>query len=134
MNDKTKVIIGLLIFVALLTIPIWYNHGEKIAAPEIKISEKAKAAKVCVLEKEDMRKNHMQVLDIWRSSVVREGNRVYTNSNGKTFNMSLSTGEGSCIGCHVSKVEFCDKCHDYASVKPYCWDCHIAPNEPKEEK
>ena len=25
------------------------------------------------------------------------------------------------------KADFCDKCHTYASVKPYCWDCHTEP-------
>ena len=27
--------------------------------------------------------------------------------------------------CHANKAEFCDRCHNYAAVKPYCWDCHI---------
>jgi hypothetical protein len=29
--------------------------------------------------------------------------------------------------CHDNKEEFCDKCHLYAGVTPYCWDCHIDP-------
>ena len=23
---------------------------------------------------------------------------------------------------------FCDKCHNYTGVKPYCWDCHVEPS------
>jgi hypothetical protein len=33
------------------------------------------------------------------------------------------------MACHTSKKEFCDRCHDYTSVTPYCWDCHLAPVE-----
>ncbi|MBW2266037.1 MAG: hypothetical protein JRF28_07735 [Deltaproteobacteria bacterium] len=35
--------------------------------------------------------------------------------------------------CHAKKTEFCDQCHDYTAVEPYCWDCHIVPKEPKEK-
>jgi len=33
--------------------------------------------------------------------------------------------------CHSNKKEFCDKCHNYMAVVPYCWSCHIAPKEEK---
>ena len=105
--------------------------GKATSAPEPKLSDKAKAAKVCVESKEYMKANHMQILDVWRNEVVREGNRIYTNSMGKEYNISLSSGEESCLGCHGDKAEFCDKCHTYASVEPYCWDCHIDPKEKK---
>jgi len=87
---------------------------------------------VCVEPKDYMKVEHMQILDIWRDSVVRTGSRVFVSKSGKKFNVSLSTGEDSCMGCHSNKADFCDKCHDYASVRPYCWDCHIEP--PKEKK
>jgi hypothetical protein len=51
------------------------------------------------------------------------------NSKGKEFEMSL---QKTCMKCHTNKAEFCDKCHNYASVRPYCWDCHI--ENPKEAK
>jgi hypothetical protein len=35
----------------------------------------------------------------------------------------------TCMQCHTSKKKFCDTCHAYASVTPYCWDCHLAPVE-----
>ena len=78
-----------------------------------------------------MKTEHMQLLDVWRDTVVREAKRVYVSPNGKSYNMSLSSGDNSCLGCHVDKAEFCDKCHTYASVTPYCWDCHIDPKEKK---
>jgi hypothetical protein len=31
--------------------------------------------------------------------------------------------------CHSNKTKFCDQCHNYMGVAPYCWDCHIAPKE-----
>jgi hypothetical protein len=33
------------------------------------------------------------------------------------------------MGCHVNKSEFCDRCHDYTAVTPYCWECHVEPRE-----
>ena len=74
-----------------------------------------------------MTTQHMQLLDVWRDSVVRDGNRLYINAEGKSYNMSLSN---TCLDCHSNTTEFCDRCHNYASVTPYCWDCHIA--NPKE--
>ena len=126
MYDKGKVIAGLVIFAVLLTFPFWYNLGKAAPAPEIKLSAKAKAAGACVESKEFMRTEHMQLLNVWRDEVVRSAKRVYTNSSGKQFEMSLSN---TCLDCHSEKAEFCDKCHNYASVTPYCWDCHIDPKE-----
>ncbi len=132
MNDKKWIITGLLIFFAVCTSLFWYNMfvSDVSSAPEPVISDKAKAAGSCILSKEEMKSEHMQILDKWRETVVRQGERVYVAPGGKEFNMSLSSGENSCIGCHSNKTEFCDRCHDYASVRPYCWDCH---NEPKEK-
>ncbi len=134
MNDKKIIFAGLIIFILIIISPFLYNIGNSAPAPEIKLSDKAKAAGQCVESKDFMKKEHMQILDKWRDSVVRGEKRIYTNTSGKEYNMSLSTGEESCLGCHVDKAEFCDKCHDYASVSPYCWDCHIDPKEKNNEK
>jgi hypothetical protein len=66
----------------------------------------------------------MDLLMDWRDEVVRRGNRNFVAFNGRTYTISLT---GTCMGCHSSKANFCDRCHDYAGVKPYCWDCHIDP-------
>jgi hypothetical protein len=128
MNDKNKIIAGLIVFLALFTFPVWYNLGKAAPAPELKLTDKAKAAKTCVMSTEYMRANHMQVLDLWRHSVVRDAKRVFVNAEGKAYTMSLSN---TCLDCHSNKADFCDKCHDYAAVSPYCWDCHI--DNPKGE-
>lgn len=127
--SKNAIIAGLVVFVATALFPFWFNIGKTSAAPEVELSAKAKAAKKCVLDKYDMRANHMTILNDWRTSVVRDSNRMYKSANGKMFGMSLSTGEDSCLGCHTDKAKFCDKCHTYASATPYCWECHTDPKE-----
>jgi hypothetical protein len=130
--NKNTIIAGLVIFVIAVLSPIWFNMVTTTqAAPEPLLSAKAKEAKKCVLDKFDMRANHMSLLDDWRDSVVRDADRMYTAANGHEFNMSLSTGENSCLGCHEDKEKFCDSCHTYASVTPYCWECHTTPKEIK---
>ena len=132
MSDKKFIIIGLVIFFIIVAFPLWYHflfHGGKAApAPELKLTDKAKAAKVCVRSTEYMTAEHMQLLDVWRESVVRKAERIYVSPDGKEYNMSLSN---TCLDCHSNKTEFCDRCHNYASVRPYCWDCHI--DNPKEK-
>lgn len=127
MYDAGKVIIGLVIFLVLITFPIWYNvaTGQATYVPEL-----AKPAKgtACVAETAYMRSSHMDLLNTWRDRVVREGERVYTAPDGAKYNMSLSY---TCLDCHSDKAGFCDKCHDYVKVDPYCWDCHIIPQEVK---
>jgi hypothetical protein len=129
MSDKIKVLAGFIIFVAIISVPIWINAGNDKDAPEPVLSEKAKQAGQCI--EENMASKHMEILDVFRDTVVRDGKRIYENSNGEKYNMSLSTGPDSCLGCHESKADFCDKCHNYASVNPYCWECHIDPKENK---
>jgi hypothetical protein len=80
------------------------------------------------MPKEYMKMEHMQLLNEWRDTVVRDAKRIFVNSSGKEFNMSLTN---TCLDCHEEKAEFCDKCHNYASVSPYCWECHIDPKETK---
>jgi hypothetical protein len=140
MYDSGKIIVGLLIFLAFVTFPFYSNTGKAMAKPDPKIDMNAVqkwneehgvtdiGKKACVESKDFMRAEHMQMLNDWRDSVVREGNRTYTNSRGQSFKMSL---QNTCMKCHSNKKEFCDQCHNYMAVKPYCWDCHIAPKENK---
>ncbi len=133
MNDKKWIVAGLAIFVALFTFPLWYNLlievGKAAPAPEVVLTEKAQAAGKCIMSTEYMTTEHMQLLDQWRHQVVRNAKREFVNAEGQAFNMSLSN---TCLDCHANKAQFCDRCHDYASVRPYCWDCHI--DNPKGEE
>jgi hypothetical protein len=128
MKDKKKILAGLAVFIAAITFPFWYNMGKAAPAPELELTAKAKAAKVCVMPTAFMKAEHMQLLDVWRHNVVRNGERAFVNAEGKLFDMSLSN---TCLDCHSNKAQFCDRCHEYASVRPYCWDCHI--DNPKGE-
>ncbi|BBO78794.1 cytochrome c [Desulfosarcina widdelii] len=128
MKDKNKIFAGLAIFIVVVTLPFWFNLGKAAPAPELELTAKAKAAKTCVMPTEFMTANHMQLLDVWRHNVVRGGERAFVNADGKLYDMSLSN---TCLDCHSNKEKFCDRCHNYASVRPYCWDCHI--DNPKGE-
>ena len=126
MYDAGKIIIGIIIGLALLTFPFWYNKGRAAPAPEPKLTEKAKEAKQCVEATPYMKSSHMQLLNTWRDSVVRQEKREYIAASGKEYNMSL---QNTCTNCHSNKTQFCDQCHNYMGIAPYCWDCHIAPKE-----
>lgn len=126
-----KIIAGLVIFVAIVTFPFIYNVGKADTVPEPKLDTPVinqMTVKQCIEPKQVMRAEHMQILNNWRDSVVRSGNRIYTASDGKQYSMSL---QNTCLNCHSNKKEFCDKCHNYMAVKPYCFDCHLEPKENK---
>ncbi len=129
------------VFLAIALFPFYTNVGKvnakppepKTDTPEIlKYQQEHGGKKACVESKEWMRGEHMQLLNQWRDSVVRDDNRFYiSNTNHEPFNMSLQNG---CMKCHSNKKKFCDECHNYLSVKPFCWDCHIQPVEKEEGK
>ena len=124
MHDAGKVITGLAIFLVLVTAPIWLGafDGTKAAEPEMAVPDPAVFGTECVLDKDYMRREHMQVLNEWRDDVVRRGDRIHVSHDGKKYIKSLSR---TCLGCHEDVENFCYKCHDYTGVKPYCWTCHI---------
>ncbi|MDR2240467.1 MAG: hypothetical protein LBE33_08495 [Zoogloeaceae bacterium] len=84
--------------------------------PEIAIAQPGQ----CVEPKEVMRREHMTLLRHQRDRTLREGIRT------KKYSLN------ECIACHASRETgsvigaggFCQGCHDYAAVKPDCWDCH----------
>jgi len=127
MYDAGKIIAGLLIFLVLVTSPMWYKAatGTKGEAPELKYVTEEKA---CVADTEYMRALHMDLLNEWRDDVVRKDDREYHGLEGKVYEKSLSR---TCMSCHSNKEEFCDRCHNYAGVSVYCWDCHVEPAEVK---
>ena len=131
--DGKNILIGLVIFIVLVTFPVWFNHGKAAPAPEPKLDTPVISQMVhkqCVLPKGEMITGHMKLLNEWRTQVVRDNMRMYVASDGKTYEMSL---QNECMKCHSNKSQFCDKCHDYAGLEhgsdPYCWNCHIAPKE-----
>ncbi|MBD3382073.1 MAG: cytochrome C [candidate division Zixibacteria bacterium] len=125
MYDAGKVIIGIIVFLVIASFPIWYAvaGGKSADIPEL---EKAAKGDNCVMETEEMRAAHMDLLNDWRKLVVRDGLRYYTAFDGEKVEMSMTK---TCLGCHPNKDAFCDRCHNYMAVNPYCWDCHVNPKE-----
>jgi cbb3-type cytochrome oxidase cytochrome c subunit len=133
--DGKNIFIGLIVFIGLVTFPVWFNHGKAAPPPDPKLDTpviQAMAHKQCVMPKEEMITGHMQLLNNWRTEVVRYGKRMYVAADGKTYEMSL---QNECQRCHSNKTQFCDQCHTYAGLSvdktPYCWNCHIPPKENK---
>jgi hypothetical protein len=128
MYNSGKVIIGIIIFLVLVTFPFWRNAGKAAPPPKLEVGTQEKN---CVESKAYMRAYHMDMLNTWRDEVVRSGKREYKSTSGKTFDMSL---QNTCTKCHAKKTEFCDRCHNYLEVSPKCWDCHLPPVEPQPQK
>ena len=133
MYDAGKVIAGLALFLVLATSPLWINalSEESSAAPELKLPPNGASA--CVKDTEYMRSSHMDLLNEWRDDVVRRDDRWYIfEADGveKTVRKSLTE---TCLSCHSNKADFCDSCHSYVAVDPYCWDCHIIPERGTKE-
>lgn len=129
MYNGRSILAGLIIFIAVVTFPFWYGSGKAVSAPDPQIdtpSIRALEQKKCIEATAYMRSVHMHLLRDWRNHVVRSGKRVYVAEDGKMYNMSL---QNTCMSCHSNKSQFCDRCHDYAGVKPNCWSCHIEPKE-----
>jgi len=127
MYDAGKILTGLLLFLCLITSPIWYNlaAGKADTKPDPKLPAQEKE---CVAARDVIVATHMSLLNTWRDKVVRGADREYVTAGGKVFPLSLSEG---CMKCHANKAEFCDACHNYVAVSPYCWDCHVEPKENK---
>jgi len=120
MYSLGKILVGLGVFAGLVSAPAWYGlaSGSKGTPPEL---EKSKEGKDCIEPAAYMRAKHMELLDEWRDAVVRRAEHVYVASDGQHHDMSLT---GTCLRCHSDPAKFCNKCHEYAGVDVFCWDCH----------
>jgi hypothetical protein len=127
MYDTGKITAGIIIFLAAVTAPLWYNQiaGRAAHKPDLKIITKEKR---CVETREFMRIEHMQLLNDWRNRLVRDGIRKYISADKTEHIISLT---GTCMRCHSNKTDFCDRCHNYLQVSPTCWNCHVIPKENK---
>lgn len=131
MSKNGKIIAAIIIFILIIALPFIYNWGKSNKGPGININTGA-TGQQCIEPADWMKANHMKLLDQWRNEAVREGKTVYVNSQGKSYNIGIDT----CLNCHYDPAvnpadQFCVKCHDYASVKPTCWNCHPWPNQTK---
>ena len=120
MNEKILIFAGFAVFLLAFSYPFWQST-EAEDFPQIAMETKGEQ---CVAPAEYMRKNHMKLLDTWRDSVVRDGERFHIMPDGSKVEKSLTK---TCLDCHVSKEKFCEECHTYTSVETYCWECHVIP-------
>ncbi len=129
MNDRIGITAGLLVFLTIVTSPIWMNlFGAAASPPQLEIPADQTT---CVETKEYMAANHMQMLHAWRDSVVRDAKRTYASkSHRATYDMSLTK---TCLKCHTSRDAFCNRCHTYVGVAPDCWTCHVAPEPERND-
>jgi hypothetical protein len=74
----------------------------------------------CIAPAEEMRRNHMDMLQHQRDRTMRQGIRGEKASLNECINCHASKTTGSVTG----KDGFCQSCHTYAAVKLDCWDCH----------
>ena len=123
MVDAGKILTGLVLFLALATVPVWFDAlaGAQAHAPQLRLPE---CQGRCVLPAGEMRAAHMRLLDRWRDEAVRRGERIVTTWDGRRLEKSLTR---TCLGCHTDRDAFCDRCHEFVAVAPYCWDCHVTP-------
>lgn len=128
MYKPQNIIIGIVVFLGLITFPIWSNFGQEASAgPEVSLDTpviNAMTDPKCIEDTEYMRANHMKMLSDWKAAVVRDGNRIYVASDSQEYLMSL---QNTCFECHSNYEEFCLKCHEYNNVSPTCWTCHVEP-------
>ena len=127
MGEKGKIILGLALFVILVTFPFWSrlaSAGEpEMGRAELDYPDPA-VATACVEDSAWMAANHPSLLNEWRDDLVRRGDTAYVSSSGETYFMSLTH---TCLDCHDDRDAFCNRCHDYADVNPTCWQCHVTP-------
>ncbi len=124
MYDRGKILAGIGLFLALALFPVWRSLlARPPALPEPKLPAREQA---CVAPKGTMRAAHMEILNAWRTAVVRSGVRMTRTADGREVRMSLT---GTCMRCHADRKQFCDTCHNALAVSPVCWNCHVEPKE-----
>jgi len=111
-----KGIAAVIIFLAVLALPLVYNVGASVTgvstgAPALAEGKGPK----CVKDGSWMKRNHMTLLKHVREDSVRQGV------------LAGDSGLRGCIACHPKRGEFCDKCHSYVGANPECWRCHYYP-------
>jgi len=131
--NAKNIFTGLAVFLILILLPLVPNLGKTVPPPQRQldtpvIQKLAEKDRKCLMPTDWMRANHMQMLVDWRDKVVRTNEkgapngRYFEAPDGRKYLASLNN---TCMDCHSNKVEFCDRCHNYAAVVPTCWGCHL---------
>lgn len=90
---------------------------------------KAAKGEQCVEDTEFMRRNHMELLEHQRDDTVRKGIRTKKHSLKNCLTCHAVNGADGKPVTVSDPRHFCRECHDYAAVKPDCWQCHVSTPE-----
>ena len=85
--------------------------GREPEVPQVFLEVPDPRWEACVRDATYMRFRHMELLKQVREEVIREGMK-----GGITL--------AGCGDCHHNRDQFCDKCHEAASVHLDCFGCH----------
>jgi hypothetical protein len=125
MRDRGRIAAGLGVFLAVAAFPLWHALGSERAARARPALERAAGTAPCVEDTTWMKAHHADLLNAWRTAVVRDGVHYYTASSGRSYEMNLT---GTCLKCHTNSAAFCDRCHTWSGVPTLrCWSCHVQP-------
>ncbi len=100
----------------------------RVDLPSIALGEAASLAKAkgegCVEPTDVIRSDHMKFLLHQRDQTVIEGIRTQHHSLKECVQCHASVDDGGEYMPIDSEGQFCESCHDYASVSLDCFDCH----------
>jgi hypothetical protein len=104
------------IFAVIILLPVALSLAGFVTfradeTPELFLEAPNPEWKNCLRDAAFMRFQHMDLLKEVRSDVIRRGLK-----GGITL--------ARCGDCHQNRDQFCDKCHEAASVLLDCWGCH----------
>ena len=122
MRDRTWIAIGLGAFLVVGAYPVW--HAAVAPSPGGPPSLERAREGPCVEDTLYMLAHHQDLLNVWRTAVVRDGQREYVSASRRRYDMNLTT---TCLRCHANSQTFCERCHQYAGVEVTCWSCHVTP-------
>ena len=84
--ERLLVFLALALFLSLATYPIWKIQDQH-SLPKVSMETKGDQ---CVAPADYMRENHMKLLEDWRDSVVRKGERFHIMPDGTKVEKSLT--------------------------------------------
>ncbi|MCP4407203.1 MAG: Hdr-like menaquinol oxidoreductase cytochrome c subunit [Gammaproteobacteria bacterium] len=102
-----------------------------VPLPDIPEVPKAKAEQ-CVEPTEHMRRNHMELILHQRDETMHRGIRTNKYSLKECISCHINPGTDGTYPRVDTQKHFCAACHDYASVKIDCFECHSDVPEPKQ--
>ena len=112
------------IFIILSGLIMLFPTGVMAETPFPIIHEPEGEGVKCVQPEDEMRRNHMNYILHQRDKTMHEGIRTETYSLASCIDCHIEPDDKGKVARHDSKEHFCNSCHEYASVKIDCFECH----------